>query len=144
MSLSADQLRRLTEHQHLIGEVKRLTELEMAMRKEICAELLPNETSGTFRFELGATGAKLKIELKETVELDKTALDKLGQVYAMLTSVGNLAEHEASALIKSKTELSLVAKAYNKLTPELRKIMNPVIIIKNGAPTIEVELGEEE
>lgn len=138
--LTGEQLQLISQWQDIAIEAKRLGAIEMELRKQIAALLVPAGTVGIHRFTLGNEPAKIKIVLGETSKLDKDAGGKLGNVYAKLLEKG-LTQDEANGLIK--TELILSTGAYNKLSAMHQTIMAEVVTTKPSTPTIEIEREKE-
>lgn len=140
--LTTDQMQKLSAWHEIKEQVSSLSAQEMALRKEIAALLVPNNTVGTHSFPIGNSEYKAKLVLKETVSLDKDITpEKLGVVYQALTADG-LTPVEAGELIKGEYKLSLTA--YNKLSAKHQKMMSAVVTTKLSAPTLEIVPPKEE
>lgn len=109
-------------------------EREAALRKQIVesAGFDLSKLEGTERLELG-NGYELKAVKKLTYTLDvakvDSALDKI-------EATGPAGKLIAERLVKFKPELSV--REYKELDPKFKKIIDSVLTVKSGMPTLEL------
>ena len=120
---------RITEWQDLQEKVKAAVKTEMALRKEIFAELFPSPKEGV-NTKVLQDGRTIKATHKITREVDEPALTS---AWSALVE----AKLPVDALIKTKP--SLVLSAFRTLTDEQHMIFDACLTIKPGAPSIEIE-----
>ena len=107
----------------------------MALRKAIFEVQFPNHSEGTARVPLG-NGYQLKAVGKLNYKLDNKdgATEK---ALEELETAGNEGKFLADRLVKWSPELSITE--YRKLDPQYKVIIDKVLTINPGAPTLEIE-----
>lgn len=115
---------------------------EMNWRKKAVAFAFdPNKTSGTERIELGngyeaKAVKKMNYGFVKTSDGAKVDKDKIEDALEKIEETGPVGELIASRLIKWTPDLSLTE--YKQLTPEFKAIIDPVLVLTPGAPTLEI------
>lgn len=113
---------------------------EMNIRKAVVGFVTdPSKVAGTENIDLGQ-GWKLKAVKKENYgfikdddgKIDEAAIDRACAKLAKLQNGGYIAER----LISWSPSLSV--KEFKGLTPEMHKIIDPIVVISAGAPTLEI------
>lgn len=110
---------------HLQSELKMLKEKEMALRLEIHSEVNKGRGPGTYRDDFGSL--RLKTVVRYNYTFDKEALEE---------NWNQLSEEEKEC-VRWKPELN--KRQYDKLEMDESEILNDLLIIKPGTPTITVE-----
>lgn len=107
---------------------------EMEARKAVVAAFpIPSEKKeGTVNVPL-ANGWKLKVVLKQNYSLDKEATD---EALDELEKSGEQGKFVADRLVSWSPSLSI--SEYRLLTDEHKKIIDKVLTIKDGSPTVEL------
>jgi len=108
-------------------------ENEMQMRKNLTNLLFPNPVKGTQRFNLG-NGYSIKLVHKLNYKLDK---DRVEQALDKIEAQGPKGELIAERLVKFTPELSQTE--YKLLSEIDKKIIDEVLTVEPGAPTLELE-----
>lgn len=129
--------------QKQLGELK---SKEALIRSRIFKHFFPNPTEGTNNFELkDGTGAVLKGKHTINRSVDVGSLDALrtSQTAAIKSRdedgvVPNIPLLPLDDLIKWKPELALAE--YRKLTEEERTYFDQALVIKDGAPALEITI----
>lgn len=110
-----------------------LKDEEMALRKQVVEQHFADAKVGTNKHELGG-GYLLKAAIKEIYSIPKSeATGDYTHVAAVLEKLPPGVAHD---LVVWKPELSVTA--YKNLTAEERAIVNEFVLIKPGAPSLEV------
>lgn len=120
---------------------------EMTARKaavDFCFDQYNN--SGTERIELGngyQAKAVKKVNYGWVKALDGVKVDrkKIEAALNQIEALGNEGPFIAERLIKWSPELSLTE--YNKLAPQYKAIIDPVIVTTDGAPTLDIIAPKE-
>ena len=119
---------KLAQWREIKNQVGELAGREMELRKELFAHAFSKPTEGTNTKDLGA-GWKLKGIYKISRTIDETALaatrEKLAAIGVSL-----------DPLVKFKPEL--VTSAYRPLSDATRSIFDQCLIIKPGAPMLDL------
>lgn len=118
-------------------ELENLKKAEAHSRKEVVEACFADAKVGTNNLPLGA-GYTLKAVVRQNYAVNKDedgSYTKLTQVLAQLPSA------TALALVRWKPELSVTA--YKSLTAEEQKLVNSVITITDGAPSLEMAEPKE-
>lgn len=133
-TVTDDKLTRWHNLQKQLEPYKKLQEQEMALRKEIIAEMFPNALEGTNVLQLG-NGWRLRA----TIKLDrKVEVEKLAATKEELIKRGV----NPDRLLRYKPEL--VVKEYRTLTEEQQKVMDYAITTKPASPQLELVAPTEE
>lgn len=108
---------------------------EMALRKRIFETYFPNAVEGTNKYEL-PDGFQMKGKRVISRDIDKGSLQALA-------SSDVFTQHgiNADELVEWKPALKLLA--YRKLTPEQAEVFDQVLVVKDGAPSIEIILPKK-
>lgn len=115
--------------------------VEMEWRKKAVAFAFnPEQKSGTERIELG-NGYEAKAVKKINYGFiknseNKTDKDKIEEALEKIEKLDPAGAYIADHLIKWTPELSLTE--YKKLAPNLKAIIDTVIVTSEGAPTLEI------
>lgn len=118
----------LTAWYEMQEQLKKLKASEMLLRTKLFAAFFPTPKEGTNSFPLDK-GWVLKGTYKIERKID----------IALLTAYSptlRLASINPNTLVKC--EPSLITKAYRKLTAEQEKLFDQVLVVKPGAPSLEI------
>ena len=119
---------KLAKWREISGQIRALGEQEMALRKELFGEAFATPVEGTNTLELAA-GWKLKGVYKINRKVDETALPAIRE---KLASVGV----SVDPLIKWSPDLEI--RAYRAMSDATKSIFDQCLIIKPGAPALEL------
>lgn len=130
--MSPETMNKLAAWQELVAKIKAeakpLIDQEMAMRKELFAELIPNPKEGTQYIEL-ANGWRLKGIHKLDRKIDEAALDGVKE---------QLRQNGVNPDLLVEYKPSLKSATYKELTAEQKAIFDHALIMKPGSPTLEL------
>lgn len=138
----SDKLAKWNAAKLALAEAK---ELEMNLRKDFVALVVPAGTYGTHHFDLGdgydaksVTAinygfVKAKGETGEDANVDKAAIDA---ALSRLEARSPVDAYIAAKLIKWTPALSV--STYKELNAEQKAIIDPVLVKKDKAPTLEI------
>ncbi len=116
------------------ADLKAAKETELKLRNEVYASCFPMPEVGVNTLELGE-GYKLKATRKLNYKLDKDA-EKVEAMLDRLDKQGNEGGFIADRLVKWVAEMSV--SEYNKLDDKYRKIVDSVLTISDGTPSLEL------
>lgn len=132
----------LTAWENSKAALERAKAAEMDLRKQIVAfSFDPNKKSGTERIDL-ANGYELKsvkklnygfIKTNDGKKVNKLAIDAALTTIEKLDPAGALI---AERLVKWDPTLSLTE--YNQLSPQMKAEIDKVIVVTDGAPSLEI------
>lgn len=123
--------------------VKEATDKEMEMRKYVVSRAFPNKTEGVNKVELG-NGYELKAGVKFTYKLDND-IAKVSAVHDEISLVGNQGAFIAERLFKWSADLvlseyrSLCDENATNEEKEIKRLLEKVLTITEGAPTLEIK-----
>lgn len=106
---------------------------EENLRNAVLPMMFPQPYVGTNNFELGG-GYKLKAEYKQNYSIKKN--EATGDYSHVAVVLAKLPPAVAAELVRWKPELSITA--YKKLTAEEQAIVNTIVTITDGKPTLEM------
>uniref|UniRef100_A0AAU6W0V3 Imelysin-like domain-containing protein n=1 Tax=Pseudomonas phage Pavpe01 TaxID=3138545 RepID=A0AAU6W0V3_9VIRU len=110
-------------------------ELESKLRTELVSVKFPNhKASGTENAEL-ANGWKLKAVFKQNYSLKNTD-DAVDKALSKIEKASEAGAFIAGRLVKWKPELSVTE--YKALEPKFKKIIDEVLSISDGTPSLEL------
>jgi len=126
-------------------KLKIIKEEEMDLRKYIVKRAFPNPEEGVNRVPLGETH-ELKAGIKFTYNLDSD-INKVEQIYDKIALTGNHGSFIAERLIswqpqfhlKEYRELQAGVEEGNKAAIEIKKLIDSILTIDQGAPTLEIK-----
>lgn len=105
---------------------------EATIRAALVAAAFPNAKEGVNTLELG-NGWQLKATVKYNYNLDKKNTDN---AIEKIEETGEDGKFVAERLVTWKPELSI--REYRQLDPKHKVIIDEVLTIKEGAPTVEL------
>lgn len=132
-AMTQDQV--LLEWQKARDELLRAANVEMTMRRAVIATFFPTaapDEEGTRNYELGNEW-KLKAVFKLNYNVDKKNVDTMLDT---LEKTGDDGKFIAERIINWSPSLSV--KEYRELSDEQKKIVDTVITIKPGTPSLEI------
>lgn len=109
---------------------------ELRLRKEILKVYFPDGKDGTETIELDS-GSKLKATFKQNFSLDKDT-EKVDAILEKLEKSTKDGKFVADRLVKWKPEISVIE--WRVLSSQHRKIVEPIVTIKSGQPSLELVL----
>jgi hypothetical protein len=124
--MSPDMLGKLAEWRQISDWMEQAKAREMALRKELVSFLSPNGSEGSVKFQ--GPGFVIAVTHKLTRSLDAAALESVMMQLPEDVRMGKL--------ISYKPEFS--TKVYRDLAPDHRKIFEQALVIKEGAPALEI------
>jgi hypothetical protein len=133
---------KLQKWEEISAQAKELKALEMKLRNEVLYDFFEYEgddRKGTTNFPLGGD-CKLKAEFKLYYKLE----NKDGETLDMLDELSANDENGdfvSSRLVKWEPKLSI--SEYNKLSPEQKKIVDRVLTVTPGTPSISIVYPKE-
>lgn len=133
---------KLQKWEEISAQAKELKALEMKLRNEVLYDFFEydgDDRKGTTNFPLGG-GCKLKAKFNLYYKLE----NKEGETLDMLDELASASEEGhfvAERLVKWKPELSI--SEYNKLSPEQKKIVDRILTVTPGTPSIEIVYPKE-
>ncbi len=115
--------------------------LEATARKAMVDRMFPNNAglSGTKNADL-ANGYKLKAVFKLNYSLNNKD-DAVDKALSKIEKTGPEGQFVANRLVKWKPELSV--SEYNELEPKFKKIIDEVLKISDGTPSVEIVAPKE-
>lgn len=114
-------------------ELDRIKAVEAELRKQVVVEFFSGEKKeGTENVLLG-NGYKLKCTFKQNYNLRADEVEKALQ---KIEAMGDEGKFIAPRLVNWKP--SLVIKEYRDLSEKMRKIIDGVLTISDGAPSLEI------
>jgi hypothetical protein len=125
--------------QELKQELEALVLAERLYRTTIFESRFPTAEEGTNRVELG-NGYHLKAVAKYNYTLANKENETERALEAM-EKIGNEGAFIADRLVRWSPELSV--KEYRSLAPEYKAVIDTVLTIKPGMPTLEIEAPKE-
>lgn len=126
-----DVLNAIWEWHKLQEQLAELKDKEMNLRKQITDLYFDVQKEGTQKQAL-PSGWQLKAVIKYNYSIDAASLPAV---------LEKLPEGTADTLIKYKPEMS--KSVYAKLKPEVRQIFDECLVIKPGAPSLELIAPKE-
>lgn len=133
---------KLQDWEETAKKAKYYKDLEMQYRKEVLYDFFEYEgddRKGTTNFPLGG-GCKLKAKFNLYYKLE----NKEGETLDMLDELASSSDDGqfvSERLVNWKPELSV--SEYNKLSPEQKKIVDRVLTVTPGTPSIEIVYPKE-
>lgn len=123
---------KINEWLSITGWMAKAKARETELRKELVAVFVPNPKEGTNHVQ--GLGFAVTIDHKVSRKLDEAALDAvMPQMPEHLRVVGTLISYEPTFDLK----------VYRAMTPDERKIFDQALVIKDGAPSLEITIAED-
>lgn len=120
----------LTVWYEMQEQLTKLRASEMLLRKKLFAAFFPTPKEGTNSFALDQGWV-----LKGTYKIDRKI-----DIALLMNFSTSLRENGINPDALVKYEPSLVTKAYRELTAEQEKLFDQVLVVKPGAPSLEIVL----